>query len=276
MASSNVPTAGDGEPSVAPLPFDSEAAPFVTQLCVPRPSANQVIVWFALTVVLMGVNLVMSALETKATEHLQIPRGSVILVWPWWQRMIHWLYIPSFAACLVASSALIRSRCLRTPGRLQPGHWIVLILVAVGILGCVIRSVVFLRTACHLSGDWGNSGLDAMCWLCSVVIGFTFVFAAIRLHDAKRWKVLLVSGAVSSLFSAIPVMPVVRTTYEIMKVWLWSTPWWFALVAVIALVVVVLDWPQRARRDWPHWLGVSLWTLASVAAVLTNLRVYTR
>jgi hypothetical protein len=76
MASSNVPTAGDGEPSVAPLPFDSEAAPFVAQLCVPRPSANQVIVWFALTVVLIGVNLVMSALETKATEHLQIPRGS--------------------------------------------------------------------------------------------------------------------------------------------------------------------------------------------------------
>jgi hypothetical protein len=276
MANSNVPTAGEGEPLVSPLPLDSEAVAFAGQLCVPRPTANQVIVWFALTVVLIGITLVMSALETKATEHLHFPPGSVILVWPWWQRMIHWLYVPSFAACLVASIVLIRSRCLRMLDRLQPGHWLVLILVAVGIVGCITRSVVFFRTAWHLSAAWGNSGLDVMWWLSSLVIGVTLVFAAVRLHDAKRWKVLLVSAAVSLLCSAIPTIPVFRESYDIIRLWRWTAPWQFALVAVIAFVVIALDWPQRARRDWPHWLGVSLWTLANVAAVLTHLHVYTR
>jgi len=271
MADTDVPTTGSSEPPVPPPPLDSELTSHAGQLYVSKLTANQVVVWLALTVVIIALSLVMSAIETKGIKDL--PHGSILVVLPWWKRVVFWAYRPSFAACLVASGVLIRCKCLRMLGKLQPGHWIVLILATAGILACITRPFYSLAMAGYLPPGWTKPGLDAIGRLQVTVVGAMFTFAAIRLHDARHWMVLLVSGAVNSLFWAIPLVPF---SGRMMSVWQWAVPWWFAAVAVIALVVVALDWPHRARRDWPHWLGASLWTLGNVATLFTNLHVYTR
>jgi hypothetical protein len=45
---------------------------------------------------------------------------------------------------------------------------------------------------------------------------------------------------------------------------------------VIALVVIFVDWPRRATRDWLHWLGVSLWTLGSLVACVNAMMMVWR
>jgi hypothetical protein len=278
MSDADFPTAGESEASVSPL--DSELASFAGQLHVPKPSADQAIVWLALTVVLIALQLVMSAVERGVPKHF--PPGSVLVVLPWWRRVLLWLSTPSFAACLVASGVLIRSKCLRMLDRLQPGHWIVLILATVGIFACVARSFYFVTLASHKSLSSAVPALNAISFLLYVVSGSIFLLAAIRVRDAVRWKVLLVSGAIDFLFWSVPFMPSwfrrsSRITERlIVQVHTVCLPWCLAIVAIIAVIVLALDWPQRARRDWVHWLGASLWTLGAIATVIVNWHLFMR
>ena len=78
---------------------------------------------------------------------------------------------------------------------------------------------------------------------------------------------MLVSGSASVFYWAIPLMPFsTRAESDVLKVYLWSLPCWSAIFAALPFVVVFIDWPRRATRDWPHWLGVLLWTLGSLVA----------
>ena len=56
MTTPDVSTPGEREPSVPPPSLDSEFTSFAGQLYVPKLSINQVIVWLALVVVLIGLD----------------------------------------------------------------------------------------------------------------------------------------------------------------------------------------------------------------------------
>jgi hypothetical protein len=271
MTDHEVSTYGEQKPSV-PASLDSEFTSFAGQLYVPKLSAKQVLLWLILVVALIGLDFGISAIGTREIQPLQ--RGTVTALAPWWTRIIWRFIVVSFAACLVTSGFLIRSRCFRTLGRLQPGHWIVLILATSGILERITRPFYLLRFAYPSPHGWAQHTSEAMMWFNILVLIVLFAFAAICLRDAKRWKVLLVSG---SAYPVVCYLPIILNSLSMgftggfVQVWRWSLPCCSALLVVIALVAVFIDWPRRATRDWPHWLGVSLWTLGSLGAGLNSL-----
>ena len=116
--------------------------------------------------------------------------------------------------------------------------------------------------------------LEAVTWFNILAVGIMFAYAAIRLHDATRWKVLLATGSAYALYWATPLMQFsTRGTVDFVQAYLWSQACLPAIFVVIALVAVFLDWPRRATRDWVHWLGVSLWTLGNLATLPTSLHM---
>jgi hypothetical protein len=277
MTDSDVPKSVGREPSV-PLPSpDSESASFAGQLYVPKLRVKHVIVWLALAVALIGLDYGMSTMETR--EIAILPHEAISVKLSWTARIVLLFSFPSIAACLVASGILIRSGCFRMFSRLQPGHWIVLVLGAGGLLRCIVRQFE-LRMVYHSSHGWMHA-LDATLWGETLAVAAMFAFAAICVRDAKQWKVLLVSGSAYALFWAIPLLTKVgvfrqsrsftEVASAIVQVWRWSYPWWPAILVVIALAAVFIDWPRRATRDWVHWLGVSLWTLGNLATLCLYL-----
>jgi hypothetical protein len=264
VTDSDVPPSAEQDPSVPPA-FDSMSAPFAGQLCVPKLRASQVFIWLALAAVLIGLDYAMSVILTR--EIANLPLGSICVVLPWWIRPILPIYIASLAACLVASGILMRSGCLQMLNRLQPGHWIVLILAVSGILRWVTRPFDVLGVALPSPFGWKHHAVEAILWLEFLTVGILFAFAAIWLRDSKPWKVLLAFGSANAIFFAVPLLlSSMILPNVVVQAWLWAHPWWPAVCIVIALVAVFIDWPRRATRDWLHWLGVSVWVLGCMAS----------
>jgi hypothetical protein len=261
---------GKLESSVPPPSLNSESTTFAGQLYVPKPSIGQALVWLVLVVVLIGLDFGMSAIETREIKPLL--HGAVAT--SWWTIMVSRFSFAFFAACLVTSGILIHSRCFRMLGRLQPGHWIVLISATGGILRRVAEPFNLLKFTYHSPHGWAQYTSEAVTWFNILAVGLLFAFAAIRLRDAKRWKVLLASGSASALFWAIPLMAFsMRVGSAVAQFFVWSMPCWSAIILVIAVAAVVIDWPRRATRDWIHWLGALLWTLGSLAACIDAMMV---
>ena len=183
---------------------------------------------------------------------------------------------------LVASGVLIRSRCLRMLGRLQPGHWLVLILATGGILACVARSCCFAQTlasTCPLARQYQCIDAD---FIASRRCGGSFrvcshSFAGCRTMEGsaglRRSRFLLPRCAVH----AIMVHTVFPEDGRVLsQVHTGVCRGGSLIVAVIAVVVLALDWPHRVTRDWAHWLGASLWTLGSVADCVYEFALYAR
>jgi hypothetical protein len=249
----------------------SDSASFAGQLYVPKLSAIEVAVCLAIAVVPIAFDRAMSAIGTPDIKHL--PHGTIV-VSSWWVCTMTYSSIASFAACFVASAVLMRSGCLRMLDRLQPGHWIVLILATGGILGRIARPFSAISISHDSPDRWAQHTFEAVLCFSVLAVGALFVFAAIRLRDARRWKALLASGTLSVFFWTAPLLlSPIKTASAFLQAWPWCLLCWSVIFVVIALVAVFIDWPRRATRDWPHWLGVSLWTLGSLAALFESLRV---
>lgn len=147
MTDSDVPISGEGEPAVPPPSFDSELASFAGQLCVPKLRASQLIAYLALVVVLIGLDFGMKAMETRTIT--PVLHGTMTVAASWWTRIIVEFQTASFAVCLVTSGILIRCRCFQTLGKLQPGHWIVLILATGGICGALPARLICWQLPIH-------------------------------------------------------------------------------------------------------------------------------
>jgi hypothetical protein len=275
MADTDASATGGGETSVL-LPPDLRSAPPAGQIHVPRLSLKHVIIWLVLLAAMVAVDALMSKTEAGGIKFL--PHGRYVMAQPWHEgAMRYWLRIASNAACLVASGVLIRSGGLRMLGRLQPGHWIVLILATVGILAWLARGVDCLRIVHDLPPLSLRPSYDAISWLRFVVFGGMFALAAVFVRDTKPWKILFTAAVATVVFAAVPFVPFPRQMAgAIAQAHRWAMPWWLTAAALIALVVLAFDWPYRARRDWVHWLGASLWMLASIVGLLANLHAFAR
>ena len=259
MATADVSAHGDNEPLNPPLSSNSESMSFAGQLYVPRLSPRQAIVWLAVAIVPIAFHWAMWTIGIPDIKHL--PHGHVVVA-DWWTRMSVYFSIASFAACFVTSCILIRSQCFRMLGRLQPGHWIVLLLTFGGILGRV--ATPFSSMSYASPHGWAQHTFTAILWFTILAVGGFGAFAAMLLRDATRWKVLLVLASAGLLLWTIPFMPFsMSMKSDILRVYVWALPCCAAILVATAVVAVVIDWPRRASRDWPHWLGVSLLTLGS-------------
>ena len=162
------------------------------------------------------------------------------------------------AASWVGLGVLVFCRIRRIPGRLQPGHWVLLLQSIAMIFGFLWEKTSYL---------WFGSMSDtiklhSMIKLQSILAGYVmflvvvaYVLLIVFLREAISWKALFASLAVmfaaSGLFYFDQGMQV-WMHYSFSRIML-------ALSSVVLFVLVVtlaLDRRNYPIRDWLHWLGL--------------------
>jgi mannose/fructose/N-acetylgalactosamine-specific phosphotransferase system component IID len=111
-----------------PLSVPPESCPFAQQLCMPQFGIIHLLILTAVVAVLLKINLAMEFDVAGDASSMQS--------WLSWSRQFfQTIYAVLFATELVGAGLLVRARCFAMLGRLQPGHWIILISALIGILG---------------------------------------------------------------------------------------------------------------------------------------------
>jgi hypothetical protein len=196
-------------------------------------------------------------------------------------RISQTIYAIPWASALVGSGVLIRARFYTLLHRLQPGHWLVLIVSLDFLLWLVAR---LLHPFLGLAGNQPISTVTsetgaAMTWM---LIAAAYVLAFVKLRDAKRWKILvgakMVGAGMNAVMSLIFLITCLFTgwpyTAAASLAWISVFPGiWFVAVFIMLVTVAVLDLRCRASRDWLHWLGVSVVVVANVLTFATFLRL---
>ena len=166
---------------------------------------------------------------------------------------------------VIGSSALIGAKGMADLRRLQPGHWLVLI----STLGGIFLLIVRLAWQSWLGGATVTSAASVMplqiaVALCNLFLAASYAYAAVRLGETKRWRVLLGAQAVGSAVMLSVVLPIIiavagtLTWHLIRVVYIVSLLVAPAAILVTLMVVVVWDVRRWKLRDWVHWLGVGL------------------
>jgi len=142
----------------------------------------------------------------------------------------------------------------------QPGHWLLLITGALGIANFVAY------TSLSLVSDWSSSLPVDLMTVAHLVFpriagGVLCVVVAVRLIDARYWRLYFWSRAIVELlqattyihiFGLIEFPDVLSLVHQIA----------FALGSIVVfiwlIVAILLDWRRRNQRDWLHWTGIAV------------------
>jgi hypothetical protein len=251
---------GPTEKQVLARVFQSEAVRFADQLRIPQFGIMHMLVWMTVTAVLLKIYL--AILPESFVARVQ-PESPMLAV-----QISQIIVAVLTASGLMGVAALVRARCWTMFGRLQPGHWIVLIFTSEDIL----RLIALL--ACRVSWQAGVSNIWA--WLVTTVCSTSFLtvtlgYAIFRLRDALRWRVVLgVSALGNALTLAAATTAIIleannsSSTAFIANLALWGTYLAPLLLVPLLILAAILDRRRRVSRDWVHWLGVVLLGLGSV------------
>jgi hypothetical protein len=237
-------------------------SPFAEQLCVPQFGILHILILTAVTAALLKLHL---ALEEDLSQ------GNVAEAYRWGVKVLQSLWAIVFAANLVGAGVLIRARCYRMFGRLQPGHWIVLITALSGVLWLGVWP--FARLLGPQMSAWVYTIAEAA--LC-VPTAFAFLYAAVRVRDGWRWKVLLGAKGLGEAAAAVVaamslVLAVIEqslyATYRFFSLFQSASVFWSAVLLIVVFVAVLVDLVRRAPRDWMHWLGVAAMCLNGLITI---------
>lgn len=190
---------------------------------------------------------------------------------------VHRLFSSTIYGVAIASVAIFVHRRFRKgpPFPVQPGHWLLFIQGLLVLFTLPAWSVfVLLQSRWISDGDirWFTPsilfvGLQVLSH--GITIG-GYGWALRRLQAERRWRLLFwfeLGLGVCNLLACLT---------EWVRWWPASSflafEWMSAFVSAVWLVVVaILDWRQRTRRDWLHWTGVVVQLSGAALAVLTNL-----
>jgi hypothetical protein len=234
-------------------------SPFAEQLRVPQFGILHLMIWTAVTAVLLKYFLTMEELQSQLLSQTPGERRLSVM------RVLQSVHAIIFASTLVGSAILIRARC-RTAKPFQPGHWLVLLLAIGGVLQLISWPVGLYLAAASPQRFWLFAVENAVV---AALTAAMYVIAVLQLRDARRWKILLGAVALENVAAAVMiVVPLVAGSGYfsdlIFSSWRWnracSIAWPVALL-VMLLAVAVSDLPRRALRDWLHWLGVGVFVL---------------
>jgi hypothetical protein len=120
-------------------------------------------------------------------------------------------------------------------------------------------------------------------WFFALVGAIVALYAAIRMRDGWRWKVLLGAVGVHLLAmgaEAVLLLSVLATMTvgfeQVMApagVWILLVYagarlrlWQIAFLAIFP-ATIILDLPRRGERDWAHWLGVAMLCMSGLASI---------
>ena len=261
-----------GESSFAPA-SPAAASPFAEYYRPPRLGIIHMLAWMAATAIVLKIDLAISVLYEAGNSRLGLDTSEAS------QLTVAWIYaswtINSMArgASLVGAAVLLRACYRGIGGKLQPGHWIVLIEVLwfVAWMGrALIQGVLYnFDLWRHPISKRVDLVVFSFIVLCHVGL---YLYVAWRNLREKRWR---------RLFIVVGVLALVQHAPYFVSLLLFRPQWFLphlltalargmALAAVVPhaltalavgmalAVVVTLDLRARCRRDWIHWLGVAI------------------
>jgi len=244
----------DRSTAVDPLgksPF-APGSPFPEYYRPPPLGIIHLLAWTAATAVLLRLSMAMEMIRGD-----RIPQGLAIF-----RQVVYFIYSTAHAAGFVGACVLLLAKIRRLPGRLQPGHWLLLIAALMSLLSLSIEALDILAGAAGFDGysvlTWYLAGLGLVEILCAGL----YLYATLKSKQGKRWRVCFASLAV---VNSIQGLLYLGASLLDTPASLTFSPFWSLIVGPVLLVTVVLDLRRGPRRDWLHWLGVAI--LATGVAV---------
>jgi limonene-1,2-epoxide hydrolase len=150
------------------------------------------------------------------------------------------------AGGIVGFTVLVRSMFRGLNGRLQPGHWLLIVAVPVMVINTIGSRVLMTNE----SERWTLLAQWCVVWLTGVYCVALYSVAMWRTKDGWRWNVLfmfLVLLALAKVVELVLVNIWIDMVFEIAN---------YSIVCLGLLAVVLAD--LRVRRDWLHWLGMAV------------------
>ncbi len=240
-------------------------SPFTEQLRVPQFGIIHLMIWTAATAVLLKVFMALTGNSLR-----QFPAGQ-----SWIFQAYQTVYAIMLASMAVGAGVLIRLRCYTMFGRLQPGHWLVLIATVEFIVELAVSLLYLLATVMTYRMNVASHVVQHVGTLVFILAAAVYPFAFFQLRDARRWKILIgAKGAGAVTGAALGVVFLVARLFNFSPpiFSMWST-WgvtrycpivWSVAVFIVLLSAAILDLYHRTARDWVHWLGVSVFGLTYV------------
>jgi len=158
------------------------------------------------------------------------------------------------AASWVGLWILLAGKIRGIPGRLQPGHWIVIFEGIATILAFIIGGIVYFGPDSNSRGS--NLFLILMGYE-SFLLVLAFALLIYFLHEAVSWKVLF--GALAVLEAASGLLYFDQG----LRIWMHFSITGIRLpleivVLLVLIATIALNRKNYPIRDWMHWLGLFL------------------
>jgi hypothetical protein len=245
-----------------PNPIDAEPLPADDHYQPPRLSILHLLLWTTVAAVLFKFNMAVTAVITGVIAGM----GGRVFATSIVNRAIAPTYVIMYAAGFVGLGVLVASRIRGRPGRLQPGHWMLVVVVPL-YAATRIPDIALVLT--HLIQQGTPSRLPFWymqpAWAPLVVPGLCraalYSWASIRTIDGRRWRALFVClailAAIMALGYALLWSIFFRLTPGMIRFLILGLPIPVnAVVCLTLLAVILVD--LRVPRDWLHWLGIAL------------------
>lgn len=254
---------GDSTPPQSPgeCPFGPRS-PFAEHYRPPRLGIIHLLAWTAATAVLLKFSLAMEMIRDARIG--PTPQARHVFV-----EALGLIGTVGSAAALVGAGILLLAKIRRRGGRLQPGHWLLVIVAAVLLLSLLIWGLQTLALLAELDGyypSYPRWWVFARWSLPEILSAGMYFYAALASKDGRTWKSCFgVLAAVSFMWGLWYVGLGLSD-----RPWLWfNFPLGSMIVGLVLLVTVLVDLRHGPRRDWLHWLGVAV-VATSVLIVLVS------
>jgi hypothetical protein len=231
---------GNLQPATGVSPF----APPPQYFRPPRLGIIHLLAWTAATAVLLKFY----AARNDASSPTILPPGLEAV-----HLAIQFFYAAVIGAGVVGATVIVLGKVRGESGRLQPGHWFVLVETLTFLLSWM-GWVVLLASGTSWGWEWSIDGAIGL------VDAGVYFFVAGRMRDARHWKV---SAGIMA------IMDMILGSLGLAVPFSWSAadasflPIWPLIVGATFLVAMLMDVGRGARRDWVHWLGVAFVIVAN-------------
>lgn len=238
------------DPSADAPPF----APPVVYLRPPRLGIIHLLAWTAATAVIL--KLFTAGREIAGT--FDVPVAFEVLGWA-----TETVTSTAIGAGIVGASVIAGGRMRGIPGRLQPGHWFVLIHTLTTLAAWLPSTAVLVHGAFEgRANDTFASWCCATASIMALLRIVAYFFVARWMQDAWPWKSATRIMAAMGLAQAIGMSGFISVILKLSPFALAAI--WPIMVSSTLIVAAIIDFRGGARRDWVHWLGVALLVESSV------------
>ncbi len=243
-------------------------SPILGHLRPPRLSILHLMAWMGITAVLIKYGLFWEDLfGGQASEY-----SPVITVF---RRVLSICYNTTHAAVFVAAGILVLCKFRRVPGRLQPGHWLLLITTVSFLLSYATNFVCFfVDRFLEPSIDFFPLSIFSLMYAVMGwfrwIVAAVYVILAVRSREARRWKVAYGTVAATNGITGAGL-----AMNALFHTWLLTAcfPICFCILAGVLLVVVILDVRRGSRRDWLHWFGMIYVGVAAFLSIAWQVQI---